>query len=96
MGIFKFIIISCNIPFAYATILFYKGSAENRCKVSININTQWEMVRTNNIVMLYPCILCVALLLDRFVLHVCELFGETSRNMFGCACYFVVACYGSV
>ena len=28
------------------------------------------------IVMLYPCILCVALLMDLFVLCVCELFGE--------------------
>ena len=23
---------------------------------------------------------------------VCELFGETIRNMFGCVCYFVVKC----
>ena len=44
-------------------------------------------------VMLYPCI---ALLMDLFVLCVCELFGETIRNMFGCDCYFVVECYGSV
>ena len=27
---------------------------------------------------------------------VCELFGETIRNMFGRGCYFVVECYGSV
>ena len=46
--------------------------------------------------MLYPCILCVALLMDLFVLCVCELFGETIRNMFSCCCYFVVECYGSV
>ena len=26
----------------------------------------------------------------------CELFGETICNMFGCGCYFVVECYGSV
>ena len=32
-------------------------------------------------VMLYPCMLCVALLLDLFVLRVC---------------YIVVECYGSV
>ena len=25
---------------------------------------------------------------------VCELFGETIRNVFGCSCYFVVECYG--
>ena len=24
---------------------------------------------------------------------VCELFGETIRNVFGCSCYFVVECY---
>ena len=52
-------------------------------------------------VMVYPCILCVALLMNRYVLcpvfnSVCELFGETIRNMFGCGCYFVVECYGSV
>ena len=27
---------------------------------------------------------------------VCELLGETIRNMFLCGCYFVVECYGSV
>ena len=32
-------------------------------------------------VMLYPCSLCVALLMDLFVLRVCELFGETIRNI---------------
>ena len=59
-------------------------------------------------VMLYPCIFCIALLMDLFVLYcsvrlVCcvfdsiyELFGETIRNMFACGFYFVVKCYGSV
>ena len=47
-------------------------------------------------VMLYPCILCVALLMYLFVLRVCELFCETIRNMFGCGCYLVVECYGCV
>ena len=41
-------------------------------------------------VMLYPCMVCVALLMCLFVLCVCELFGETIRNVFGCSCYFVV------
>ena len=62
-------------------------------------------------VMVYPCMFCVALLMDLFVLcvacltvfvncvlHVCELFGETIRNMFGetirnmfgCVCYFLL------
>ena len=41
-------------------------------------------------VMLYPCMFCVGLLMDLFVLRVCELFGKTIRNMFGCVCYFVV------
>ena len=52
------------------------------------------------IVMLYPCILCDALLVYLFVLcaacltdSVCELFGETIRNVFGCGCYFVAECY---
>ena len=47
-------------------------------------------------VMLYPCMLCVALLMCMLVLCVCELFGETIRNVFGCSCYFVVECYGCV
>ena len=50
-------------------------------------------------VMLYPCILCVALLMVLFVLcvdSVCKLFGETLRNVFQCGCYFVVQCYGCV
>ena len=45
-------------------------------------------------VMLYPCMLCVAycqcvclvLCVDVFD-SVCELFGETIRNVFGCSCY---------
>ena len=36
-------------------------------------------------VMLYPCMLCVALLMCLFVLCVCELFGETIRNVCGCS-----------
>ena len=53
-------------------------------------------------VMLYPCMLCVALLMYLFVLCVACLtvfvncFGETIRNVFGCSCYFVVECYGCV
>ena len=50
-------------------------------------------------VMLYPCILCVALLVCLVCCvfdGVCELFGETIRNVFGCGCYFVVECYGRV
>ena len=53
-------------------------------------------------VMLYPCMVCVALLmcLVCFVCcmldSVCELFGETICNVFGCSCYFVVECYGCV
>ena len=53
-------------------------------------------------VMLYPCILVccsvnvsvcfVCCVLD----SVCELFGETIRNVCGCSCYFVVECYGCV
>ena len=40
-------------------------------------------------VMLFPCILCVALLMDLFD-SVCELFGETIHNVFGCGCYFLL------
>ena len=46
-------------------------------------------------VMLYSCIFCVALSMDLFVFMlrcVCELFGETIRNIFGCVCYFLVKC----
>ena len=46
-------------------------------------------------VMLYPDIFCIVLLIDLFVLRVCELFSETIRNIFGCG-YFVVECYGGV
>ena len=50
---------------------------------------------------MYPCMFCVALSMDLFVLcvvfdSVCELFGETILNMFGCVCYFVVECDGVV
>ena len=48
--------------------------------------------------MLYPCILCVALLVYLFVLcvaclTVCKLYGGTFRSVFGCGCYFVAECY---
>ena len=52
-------------------------------------------------VMLYPymlgvtllkCVCFVCCVLD----SVCELFGETICNVFGCSCYFVVECYGCV
>ena len=62
-------------------------------------------------VMLYPCMFCAALSMDLYVLcspvngsicfmccvfdSVCELFGETIRNMFGCV-YFVFECDGVV
>ena len=51
-------------------------------------------------VMLYPFLCCpvngsVCLVCCVFD-SVCELFGETIRNMFGCGCYFVVECYGGV
>ena len=39
-----------------------------------------------NVILLY--VLCLF-----SVLPVCELCGETIRNMFGCDCYFVVECY---
>ena len=47
-------------------------------------------------VTLYPCMFCVSLLMLFCVLRVCEMFGETIRNVFGCSCYFVVEYYGSV
>ena len=45
-------------------------------------------------VMLYPCILRVALLVYLFVLYVARLtvFHQTIRNVFGCGCYFVAEC----
>ena len=43
-------------------------------------------------VILYPSILCVALLMDLFVLCVAclRVFHQTIHNVFGCGCYFVV------
>ena len=53
-------------------------------------------------VMLYPCMLCVALLMCLFVLCVACLtvFVNCLVKQFamlcGCSCYFVVECYGCV
>ena len=53
-------------------------------------------------VMLCLCIFCVALLMYLFVLYfcvldsICELFGETICDEFGCGCCFVAECYGCV
>ena len=51
-------------------------------------------------VMLYPCIFCVALLMDRVVLCVACLTVFVNclvkQQYFGCGCYFVVECYGVV
>ena len=43
-------------------------------------------------VMLYPCILCVVLVMDLFV-SVWELFSETMRNVFGSGCYLFIQIY---
>ena len=54
-------------------------------------------------VMLYPCMLCVALLMCLFVLCVACLtvfvnclVKQFASNVCGCSCYFVVECYGCV
>ena len=53
-------------------------------------------------VMLYPCMLCVALLTCLFDLCVACLtvfvncLVKQFRNVCGCSCYFVVECYGCV
>ena len=52
-----------------------------------------------NVVSLYVvcCSLNVSVCFVCCVLDsVCELFGETIRNVCGCSCYFVVECYGCV
>ena len=73
--------------YSKALIMLYSKSADNALPQSV--------------IYLYT-ILCVALLIDQFVLcvcmfdSVCDLFGETIRNVFGCGCSFVVECYGSV
>ena len=44
-----------------------------------------------------PCSVGVSVCLVCCVFDsVCELLGETIRNMFWCGCYFVVECYGCV
>ena len=51
------------------------------------------------IVMLYPCIFvlfCYCIYLSCVFDSVCEIVGETIRNIFGSGCYFVVECYGCV
>ena len=48
-------------------------------------------------VMLYPCIVCVALLIDLFVLCVACLTVFVNcliHIIFGCDSYFIVECYG--
>ena len=53
-------------------------------------------------VMLYPCILCIALLVYLFVLcgecltAFVNCLVKKNRNVFGCGCYFVAECYGCV
>ena len=48
-----------------------------------------------DVVSLY--VVCCSVCFVCFVFDsVCELFDETIRNVFGCSCYFVVECYGSV
>ena len=45
--------------------------------------------------MLYPCMLCVVLSIDLFVLCVACL-TVFFNCLIGCCCYFVVECYGGV
>ena len=50
-------------------------------------------------VMLYPCMLCVSLLMCLFVLCVACLIVFVNclvKHVCGCSCYFVVECYGCV
>ena len=49
--------------------------------------------------MLYPCMLCIALLMCLFVLCVVSLTGFVNclvKQFAMCSCYFVVQCYRSV
>ena len=41
-------------------------------------------------VSVYVCFVCCVFN------SVCDLFGETIRNGFGCSCYLVLECYGCV
>ena len=47
-------------------------------------------------VMLYVTLLMSVCFVCCVFDSVCELFGETIRNVFWCSCYFVVECYGCV
>ena len=55
------------------------------------VNKQFELLKfVFDSVYVSVCFVCCVL--D----SVCELFGETIRNVFGCSCNFVVECYGCV
>ena len=78
---------------SFRLLMYPGGSGENRLQVVLSRFSVGVVVS----VMLYPCMVCVALSIDLFVLcaschtlFVCELFSETIRNMFRSGCYCVV------
>ena len=85
-------------PMCFRCLIFnLSGPCELLFLLCFITSWTWEVVS----VMLYPCMLCfsvnvsvcfVCCVLD----SVCELFGETIRNVCGCSCNFVVECYGCV
>ena len=62
----------------------------------LSFNVSWTRVVVS--AMLYPCILCVALLMDLFVLCVAclRIVWENNLQYVWVGCHFVVVCYGSV
>ena len=76
-------------PMCFRCLIFsLSGSSELLFLLCFIASWTWVVVS----VILYPCMFCVALSMDLFVLcfalsdSVCELFGETFLNIFGCGC----------
>ena len=81
---FRCLIFNLSGPCELLFLLFYIASCySSEC----NVVSLYVVCFSVNVSVCFVC--CV---LD----SVCELFGETIRNVCGCSCYFVVECYGCV
>ena len=83
---FRCLIFNLSGPCELLFLLFFDSLLDLRSS-ECNVVSLYVVCCSVNVSVCFVC--CV---LD----SVCELFGETIRNVCGCSCYFVVECYGCV
>ena len=86
MGLYEVPLFVSLLGFGIGTMYLFYSLLDLRSS-ECNVVSLYVVCCSVNVSVCFVC--CV---LD----SVCELFGETIRNVCGCSCYFVVECYGCV